>query len=104
MQRDRAELLLREPNLYKAILVLALPVFGANFMKAFNELVDTFFIGQIADSVLAQAAVSMTWPCLLYTSRADPRPHRRRREGTGDQFGYVDGVGLHPLLQGGMDQ
>ena len=64
MQRDRAELLLREPNLYKAILVLALPVFGANFMKAFNELVDTFFIGQIADSVLAQAAVSMTWPVL----------------------------------------
>ena len=64
MRRDRTELLLREPNLYKAILILALPVFGANFMKAFNELVDTFFIGQIRDSVLAQAAVSMTWPVL----------------------------------------
>ncbi len=54
-QRDRAELLLREPNLYKAFLLLALPVFGANFMKAFNELVDTFFIGKIANSVAAPA-------------------------------------------------
>ena len=64
MRRDRTELLLREPNLYKAILILALPVFGANFMKAFNELVDTFFIGQIADSVSAQTAISMCWPVI----------------------------------------
>lgn len=64
MRRDRTELLLREPNLYKAILTLALPVFGANFMKAFNELVDTFFIGQIADSVSAQTAISMCWPVI----------------------------------------
>lgn len=63
-RRDRAELLLREPNLYRAFLILALPVFGANFMKAFNELVDTFFIGQIADSVAAQAGVSISWPLL----------------------------------------
>lgn len=64
MRRDRAELLLREPNLYKAFLTLALPVFGANFMKAFNELVDTFFIGQTANSVAAQAGVSISWPLL----------------------------------------
>ena len=63
-RRDRTELLLREPNLYKAFLILALPVFGANFMKAFNELVDTYFIGQIANSVAAQAGVSLSWPLL----------------------------------------
>ncbi len=64
MKRDRTELLLYEPNLYKAFLILALPVFGANFMKAFNELVDTYFIGQIANSVAAQAGVSISWPLL----------------------------------------
>ena len=64
MKRDRRELLLYEPNLYRALLILALPVFGANFMKAFNELVDTFFIGQIANSVAAQAGVSISWPLL----------------------------------------
>ncbi len=64
MRQNRAELLLHEPNLYKAFLILALPVFGANFMKAFNELVDTFFIGQISNSVAAQAGVSLSWPLL----------------------------------------
>lgn len=64
MKTDKTELLLREPNLYKAFLLLTLPVFGANFMKAFNELVDTFFIGQIAESVAAQAGISLSWPLL----------------------------------------
>ncbi|MCI8537712.1 MAG: MATE family efflux transporter [Oscillospiraceae bacterium] len=64
MQRDRTELLLREPNLYKAFIILALPVFGANFMKAFNDLVDTYFIGQLENSVAAQAGVSIAWPLI----------------------------------------
>lgn len=64
MKQDRRALLLYEPNLYKAFLTLALPVFGANFMKAFNELVDTFFIGQTANSVAAQAGVSLSWPLI----------------------------------------
>lgn len=61
---DKRYLLLEEPNLYRAFFILTLPVFGANFMKAFNELVDTFFIGQIADSVAAQAGVSIAWPLI----------------------------------------
>jgi len=64
MKQDRTQILLYEPNLYKAFLTLTLPVFGANFMKAFNELVDTYFIGQLADSVSAQAGVSIVWPLL----------------------------------------
>ncbi len=64
MAKDRTQLLLREPNLYKAFLILALPIFGANFLRAFNDLVDTFFIGQIADSVAAQAGISLAWPPL----------------------------------------
>ncbi len=62
MKKDRAGLLLREPNLYKSFLILALPIFGANFLRAFNDMVDTYFIGQIPDSVAAQAGISSAWP------------------------------------------
>ena len=64
MKRDRTQLLLHEPNLYKAFIILALPIFAANFMRAFNDLIDTYFIGQIADSVSAQAGISLAWPVL----------------------------------------
>ena len=46
VKQRTGRLLLREPNLYRAFLILALPVFRAH-RKAFNELVDTYFIGQI---------------------------------------------------------
>lgn len=64
MAKDRAGLLLSEPNLYKSFVILALPIFGANFLRAFNDMVDTYFIGQIADSVAAQAGISSAWPPL----------------------------------------
>lgn len=64
MKKDRTQLLLHEPNLYKAFIILALPIFGANFMKAFNDMVDTYFIGQIENSVHAQAGISSAWPLL----------------------------------------
>lgn len=64
MAKDRSALLLREPNLYKSFITLSLPIFGANFLRAFNDLVDTYFIGQIPDSVAAQAGVSSAWPPL----------------------------------------
>jgi len=64
MAKDRAGLLLHEPNLYKSFLILSLPIFGANFLRAFNDMVDTYFIGQIPDSVAAQAGISSAWPPL----------------------------------------
>lgn len=64
MSKDRSSLLLSEPNLYKSFVILALPIFGANFLRAFNDMVDTYFIGQIADSVAAQAGISDAWPPL----------------------------------------
>ena len=64
MAKDRTQLLLHEPNLYKAFIILALPIFGANFLRALNDLIDTYFIGQIADSVAAQAGISVAWPVL----------------------------------------
>ena len=64
MAKDRSNLLLNEPNLYKSFLILSLPIFGANFLRAFNDMVDTYFIGQIPDSVAAQAGISSAWPPL----------------------------------------
>lgn len=64
MARNRTDLLLHEPNLYKAFTILALPIFGANFLRALNDLIDTYFIGQIENSVAAQAGISISWPLL----------------------------------------
>ena len=59
---DRQKLLLHEKNLYKAFAILATPVFFANMLKSFHDLVDTYFIGQMANSVQAQAGISSPKP------------------------------------------
>jgi len=64
MKRDKTDLILHSPDMVRSMLMLALPIFGANFIKAFNDLVDTFFIGQIPGSVAAQAGMSSTWTVL----------------------------------------
>ena len=61
---DRQHLLLHEKSIYKAFAILATPVFFANMLKSFHDLVDTYFIGQMANSVQAQAGVSVAWPLL----------------------------------------
>lgn len=63
-KKDKSWLLLHEPNLYKAFLILAAPVMGANLLKSFHDLVDTYFIGQMENSVAAQAAISISWPLI----------------------------------------
>lgn len=64
MPKDRGELLLREKNLYKAFIILALPVFGVNLLMSMNDLIDTYFVGQMPDSVAAQAGMSISWPLI----------------------------------------
>ena len=61
---DRQHLLLHEPNIYKAFAILATPVFFSNMLKSFHDLVDTYFIGQMENSVQAQASISVAWPML----------------------------------------
>lgn len=63
-KRERSCLILKEKNMYKAFMILAFPVMGANFLKAFNDMVDTYFVGQMPDSVSAQAGMSISWPLL----------------------------------------
>ena len=62
MKQSRYDLLLHEKNLYKAFTILALPVFMANIIKSLHDLVDTYFIGQMENSVAAQAGLSIAWP------------------------------------------
>ena len=64
MQRDRGELLLHEKNLHKAFIILALPVFGVNLLMSMNDLIDTYFVGQMPNSVAAQAGMSISWPLI----------------------------------------
>jgi len=64
MEDRKSFLLLKEKNLYKAFLILALPVFFANLLKSFHDLVDTYFIGNLENSVDAQAGISISWPLI----------------------------------------
>ncbi len=64
MKKDKSYLLLKEPHMYRAFLILAWPVMVSNVLKSFHDLVDTYFIGQLENSVAAQAGVSITWPLL----------------------------------------
>ena len=59
---DKSYLLLHEPRLYRAFFTLAWPVMLSNMLKSFHDLVDTYFIGQLENSVAAQAGISITWP------------------------------------------
>lgn len=62
--KNRTYLLLHENNLYKAFIILAFPVFGANLLKSLHDLVDTYFIGQMEQSIAAQAGIAAAWPLI----------------------------------------
>ncbi len=64
MKRDRQQLLLYEKNLYKSFIILALPLFGVNLLTSMNDLIDTYFVGNMPDSVAAQAGMSISWPLI----------------------------------------
>ncbi len=64
MKRDRQQLLLYEKNLYKSFIILALPLFGVNLLTSMNDLIDTYFVGNMPDSVAAQAGMSISWPLM----------------------------------------
>lgn len=64
MKRDRQQLLLHEKNLCKSFIILALPLFGVNLLTSMNDLIDTYFVGNMPDSVAAQAGMSLAWPLI----------------------------------------
>ncbi len=62
VKRDRQHLLLHEQNMYKSFILLALPLFGVNLLASMNDLIDTYFVGNMPNSVAAQSGMSVSWP------------------------------------------
>ena len=64
MKQDRQHLLLHDNNMIRSFVLLALPLFGVNLLTSLNDLIDTYFVGNMPDSVAAQAGMSVSWPFL----------------------------------------
>lgn len=60
----KQKLILESKNLYKSILILSLPIFLSNFMKAFNDFIDMYFISNFIEENVSEAiaAISVTNP------------------------------------------
>ena len=89
-QLRKQKLILESPNLYKSIMILALPIFLSNFMKAFNDLIDMYFASTLLNPALesdGRAAINHSRPSsrLLLPPR-----HRLHDRGRGDD-GPVSG-------------
>jgi len=61
---NKQKLILESPNLYRSILILSLPIFLSNFMKAFNDFIDMYFVSNFVQENVSEAiaAISVTGP------------------------------------------
>ncbi len=63
---NRRYLILKDPNIYKGLILLALPVMLNNFIKTIHDLVDMFFVAKIPNySAEAVSSISITFPVLF---------------------------------------
>ena len=63
---SRRYLILKDPNIYKGLIVLALPLMFNNFIKTIHDLVDMYFVSRIADhSADAVSSISITFPVMF---------------------------------------
>ena len=59
----KRELILHNPNIYKGIFILALPLMLNNFIKTIQSIIDMYFVGDIPNySTQAISAISLTFP------------------------------------------
>ena len=62
----RRYLILKDPNIYKGLLVLSLPIMLNNFIRTIHDLVDMYFVaniqGHTADAV---SSISITFPVIF---------------------------------------
>ncbi|MBN2604318.1 MAG: MATE family efflux transporter [Bacilli bacterium] len=62
----RRYLILKDPNIYKGLIFLALPVMLNNFIKTIHDIVDMYFVSKIADhSAEAVSSISITFPVIF---------------------------------------
>lgn len=68
MSKDdyRRYLILKDPNIYKGLVFLAMPVMFNNLIKTFHDLIDMYFVSRIAEhSAASVSAISVTFPILF---------------------------------------
>ena len=63
-KRDKTEFILHEKNIYRALVVTALPLMVSNFIIALLDIADTFFVGQMSNASAAQAGIGIAWPVI----------------------------------------
>lgn len=63
MVEKKRNLILNDKNIYKGLLVLALPIFLNNLLISLHDIVDMYFISPIGESALA--AISITGPVIM---------------------------------------
>lgn len=63
---NRRYLILKDPNIYKGLIILALPLMINNFIKTIHDLVDMYFVSKIVDySAESVSAISITFPVMF---------------------------------------
>jgi len=63
---DRRYLILKDPNIYKGLILLALPLMINNFIKTIHDLVDMYFVSKIPNfSAEAVSSISITFPVIF---------------------------------------
>ncbi len=63
---NRRYLILKDPNIYKGLIILALPLMLNNFIKTIHDLVDMYFVSKIPNySAEAVSSISITFPVLF---------------------------------------
>lgn len=63
MTQDKKDLILYNKNIYKGLLILALPIFLNNLLISLHDIVDMYFISPLGESALA--AISITGPVIM---------------------------------------
>ncbi len=65
-EEKKRYLILKEPNIYKGLILLALPLMFNNLIKTLHDIVDMFFISRSdIDSTVGVAAIQLTFPVLF---------------------------------------
>lgn len=61
--QTKQKLILEHKNLYKGILILALPIFFSNLLRSLHDLVDMYFISPLGDNAIT--SISITMPIIM---------------------------------------
>lgn len=66
-EETKRQLILKDPNIYKGLIILAFPLMINNLIKTLHDIVDMFFVGRIdgVRSSEAVASIQLTFPIMF---------------------------------------